>query len=209
MRDLFPKLIQAEDPRVQRSHPLVRIESGTILSPDDIDHLNKLRGLEARLEQALKDAEREGQAQGLAQVIDRFADALMHAQEQHYQHIRDARDAITTVAIAAAERILVHTIRNDPQQLLPLIEHVMDSMAPAATITLSLGPNAFALLEPLRDRLMRSTQRSTTLQLRRCPNEPPWAMRFESPHGSVDLGIEQQLSEIARAWGVDPVEGPR
>lgn len=209
MKHPFPKLIDADDPRTQHVRPLFHMTPGTLLSRDEIAYMRALQDLETRLQLALSHAQQVGRAQGLADVIAQCADALTQAQAQLHQHALDARGTITTLALAAAERILLHTIRNDPHQLVPLVQHVIDSMAPAATLTLALGPDAFTLLEPLRDNLAQ--QRDITLQLRRCPNDTPWAMRLESPHGVVDLGLEQQLEAIAKAWGVhsDPTPSSR
>jgi len=196
----FPKLIDRDDPSAQRAQPLFHMVPGTILSRDEVERMRALRDLNTRLQDALNTAQQEGQAQGLAQVIDQCANALIDAQAQLHRDARASQDAITTLALAVAERILLHTIQHDPDQLVGLVEHVIESFAPSARLTLALGPEAFALLEPLRERF--APQHGTHLQLRRCTNELPWAMRIESHHGSVELGLEEQLAAIATAWGV-------
>ena len=102
-----------------------------------------------------------------------------------------ADDDLMQLAVGLARRVLHREIHLDPDVLLAMAHVALGRLGDRAVATVHLNPDDLAAMSP-------SQTARDALTLAADPELPRGGCRVSSAHGEVDLGIDAQMTELAR-----------
>ena len=115
------------------------------------------RGYEEGLRRAAVDADRKLKEEAELRAKDSLQlirQAVSHLHEVHQQWMQEYAESLSTIALAAAERLLHRKLKDEPDLLAVWAQAALHSTRTAASLTLAVHPETLAQIGPLLDELL-------------------------------------------------------
>lgn len=159
------------------------------------------RDIERAVAEAHERGRREGEAaasQRMAAQVSAKLDQLGRSIEQLATHRakiqREAEPELVRLSLAIARRIMRRELSVDPESLQGLLKVGLEKIESAETHRVRVHPEHAATLKNILQGAARPVEVAAD------PGLPVGAVIFETSRGSIDTGMETQLTEIERGF---------
>lgn len=152
---------------------------------------------QAAFEQGYADGRRDGLAAATAgseERLARLAEAIEEVRSLRAAVLHRAEREAARLALAIAEQVLRRTVAGDPGELVLLARRVIDRLD-GASATIHLHPEDFGAVAAAVTPTLTSG-----VELAADAGVPPGGCLIRSSFGTIDLGIDAQVREIARTF---------
>ncbi len=166
---------------------------------EDIRNQAESCGYQQGLERAAVDADRKLQEQAEARAKDglqliRRAVEQLHA--VHQQWMQQYQQSLTTIALAAAQRILNRKLETEPQLIVQWAEQALRSTRASTSLTLVVNPETLAQLGPALDELLSSPGLPEQMHVESDESVAPSEVVVRQTGGEIHAGLQTQLTRL-------------
>lgn len=157
------------------------------------------KGYQAGLHRAAVDAEQRLQEQAAVRAQDelrmiRSAVEQLHTTYQDWMH--QYSQVITTIAIAAAERVLCRKLDQEPQLITQWAGEALRSTRSATRLTLAVHPETLARLGPALDELLSAPGLPEQTMVEPDESVSPSDVVVRQVGGEIHAGLQAQLERL-------------
>ncbi len=143
-------------------------------------------------------AREAGRAAGHAEA----AAACIEARALRDGALAEAEQALARVALAAAERLFVERLTDEPARIAAIVAEGVSRARRAREVVVRVHPNDAPVVEALRAEVAARAGRPGAFAVRADPAIARGGCLVETELGTVDARLETRLDALARALGV-------
>jgi flagellar assembly protein FliH len=164
-------------------------------------------------EQILQSAREQGYVEGLEEgrsvgrehalteaetMLIQAKDMIEQAFETKQQIVAEAEPFLIELSTSIAMKILEAELKTHPDQVLGIVKKALSRPREQETLTLSVHPQHFSIVQSLREELLRWMDRQAELKILPDPTIDIGGCVIRSALGTIDARIDTQLDEVKK-----------
>ncbi|MCG8650652.1 MAG: flagellar assembly protein FliH [Pirellulales bacterium] len=156
-------------------------------------------GYQEGLQRAAVDADRKLKEEAERRAKDGLQllrQSISQLHQEHQQWLRQYSDSLSTIALAAAERVLRRKLQDEPELLVQWAEDALRSTRTASSLTLAVHPETLAQLGQPLDELLNSPDLPEQTAVQPDESIPPGEISVRQTGGEIRAGLLAQLKRL-------------
>ncbi len=157
------------------------------------------RGYKEGFEKAAVDADQKLKAEAELRAKDSLKlirQAVQQLHTVHEQWMKEYAQSLSTIALAAAQRVLRRELESDPQLIVNWAEEALRSTRSATRLTLAVHPETLAQLGRQLDQLLASPDLPEQTQVEPDESVAPGEVVVRQTGGEIHAGLQAQLKRL-------------
>jgi len=155
------------------------------------------------IESAKKEGYSAGFQQGSLEAQKQYEEKLNQANliidattNDYHATIEKSDDVILQLAIQVSQKILNHTLREDPSSFIEVVKSAINEIKDQSVVTINLHPVNYEFIMQHKEELQRTLEADTKLSIYIDESLSEHACLIEHPFGQIDASIDTQLLKI-------------
>ncbi|CDQ40116.1 flagellar assembly protein H [Virgibacillus salexigens] len=128
--------------------------------------------------------------------LEKANQIITAARRDYHSLIDENEEAILTLAIHTAEKIMKQMINQHPTSFLPIIKSAIKELKDQSIISIYLHPNQFEFVLQHKDELKSILENDAKLSFYVNEELDEYGCKIKHPFGQMDAGIDTQLQEL-------------
>jgi len=131
-------------------------------------------------------------------LFERLEQAIAQESAEREELVKTVEEQVLMLCVAAAEKIIRHEIRTDPEIVARLIRLCLRRVRDRDEVTVRVSPQEVAHIKAMRDELLSSAEGIRGVNIVDDRRVSAGGCIVESPSGDLDARIEIQIDQLRR-----------
>ncbi|WHY88406.1 FliH/SctL family protein [Neobacillus novalis] len=133
------------------------------------------------------------------ELIEHASAILEQAFQEKQAVIQEAEPFVIALSVEIAKKVLQQELQLNQEALLPMIKQSLSSVYETTSLTISVAPSDFSLVQKQREQLLSVVNGKIEIKIVPDYSVQQGGCMIHTSSGSVDARIDVQLSEIKKA----------